>query len=228
MPIHFEGPRLKELRPRIIVCGVGGAGGNSVNNMIVSDLSGVDFIVANTGETLAGLGPLPAEWPHLSAETADLVAAIRKTRTSDDLAVVVKGLESRKDQAEAWLREAQPPVEISPEGPVNEPHNISTNRKIKPKDTVIAAEESSRGAAPPPSPSVPETTADPETTAEDFGDSVAFSPFERVEKLHPGELIELAPRLAEHVQQRFPDWHDVVDAAGSYLASLHDLSKIAR
>src|SRR5208282_5853365 len=48
MPIHFEGPRLKELRPRIIVCGVGGAGGNSVNNMIVSDLSGVDFIVANT------------------------------------------------------------------------------------------------------------------------------------------------------------------------------------
>ncbi len=48
MPIHFEGPRLKELRPRIIVCGVGGAGGNSVNNMIVSGLSGVDFIVANT------------------------------------------------------------------------------------------------------------------------------------------------------------------------------------
>ena len=48
MPIYFEGPRLKELRPRIIVCGVGGAGGNSVNNMIVSGLSGVDFIVANT------------------------------------------------------------------------------------------------------------------------------------------------------------------------------------
>ncbi len=42
------GPRLKELRPRIIVCGVGGAGGNAVNNMIVSGLSGVDFIVANT------------------------------------------------------------------------------------------------------------------------------------------------------------------------------------
>ncbi len=48
MPIHFEGPRLKELKPRIMVCGVGGAGGNSVNNMIVSGLTGVDFIVANT------------------------------------------------------------------------------------------------------------------------------------------------------------------------------------
>ena len=48
MPIDFEAPRLKELKPRIIVCGVGGAGGNSVNNMIAAGLSGVDFMVANT------------------------------------------------------------------------------------------------------------------------------------------------------------------------------------
>src|SRR3979409_1437666 len=39
---------LRELKPRIMVCGVGGAGGNAVNNMIVSGLQGVDFIVANT------------------------------------------------------------------------------------------------------------------------------------------------------------------------------------
>ena len=37
-----------ELKPRIVVFGVGGAGGNAVNNMIESDLQGVDFIVANT------------------------------------------------------------------------------------------------------------------------------------------------------------------------------------
>ena len=48
MPICFEAPKLKELKPRIMVCGVGGAGGNAVNNMIVSGLSGVDFMVANT------------------------------------------------------------------------------------------------------------------------------------------------------------------------------------
>jgi cell division protein FtsZ len=48
MPINLKPPRLKELKPRIMVCGVGGAGGNAVNNMIVSGLSGVDFIVANT------------------------------------------------------------------------------------------------------------------------------------------------------------------------------------
>lgn len=37
-----------ELRPRITVVGVGGAGGNAVNNMINSSLEGVDFVVANT------------------------------------------------------------------------------------------------------------------------------------------------------------------------------------
>ncbi len=38
----------KELRPRITVLGVGGAGGNAVNNMIASKLEGVEFVVANT------------------------------------------------------------------------------------------------------------------------------------------------------------------------------------
>ncbi len=48
MPIDLKTPRLRELKPRIMVWGVGGAGGNAVNNMIVSKLSGVDFVVANT------------------------------------------------------------------------------------------------------------------------------------------------------------------------------------
>jgi len=40
--------RLHELRPRIVVFGVGGAGGNAINNMIDAQLQGVEFIVANT------------------------------------------------------------------------------------------------------------------------------------------------------------------------------------
>src|SRR5271168_3574109 len=48
MSINIKAPELRELKPRIMVCGVGGAGGNAVNNMIVSGLVGVDFIVANT------------------------------------------------------------------------------------------------------------------------------------------------------------------------------------
>jgi cell division protein FtsZ len=39
---------LREMRPRITVLGVGGAGGNAVNNMIAAGLQGIDFIVANT------------------------------------------------------------------------------------------------------------------------------------------------------------------------------------
>src|SRR6185312_5375825 len=48
MAINLKAPETKELRPRITVLGVGGAGGNAVNNMIESGLEGVDFVVANT------------------------------------------------------------------------------------------------------------------------------------------------------------------------------------
>jgi cell division protein FtsZ len=48
MGINLQLPGLTELRPRITVIGVGGAGGNAVNNMIEAGLEGVEFIVANT------------------------------------------------------------------------------------------------------------------------------------------------------------------------------------
>jgi len=46
--MEFTRPELTELKPRIVVIGVGGAGGNAVTNMINSKLQGVDFVVANT------------------------------------------------------------------------------------------------------------------------------------------------------------------------------------
>jgi cell division protein FtsZ len=48
MALNFIEPLKKELTPRITVFGVGGAGGNAVNNMIDKALDGVDFVVANT------------------------------------------------------------------------------------------------------------------------------------------------------------------------------------
>jgi cell division protein FtsZ len=48
MTINLKVPEVTELRPRITVLGVGGAGGNAVNNMISAKLEGVEFIVANT------------------------------------------------------------------------------------------------------------------------------------------------------------------------------------
>ncbi|MGL4543134.1 MAG: cell division protein FtsZ [Polymorphobacter sp.] len=46
--LELKRPELTELKPRITVIGVGGAGGNAVTNMIASGLQGVDFVVANT------------------------------------------------------------------------------------------------------------------------------------------------------------------------------------
>jgi len=48
MTFKVFAPQAKELKPRIVVFGVGGAGGNAVNNMIESGLEGVEFVVANT------------------------------------------------------------------------------------------------------------------------------------------------------------------------------------
>jgi cell division protein FtsZ len=48
MSLDFIRPEVEELRPRITVIGVGGAGGNAIANMINSDVQGVDFVVANT------------------------------------------------------------------------------------------------------------------------------------------------------------------------------------
>ncbi len=48
MTFKVFAPQTKELKPRIVVFGVGGAGGNAVNNMIDAGLEGVEFVVANT------------------------------------------------------------------------------------------------------------------------------------------------------------------------------------
>ena len=48
MTINFKAPDIRELKPRILVLGVGGAGGNAINGMIDSGLQGVEFIAVNT------------------------------------------------------------------------------------------------------------------------------------------------------------------------------------
>ncbi len=48
MAINFKTPEIKELHPRLLVLGVGGAGGNAINEMIEKNLQGVEFIAVNT------------------------------------------------------------------------------------------------------------------------------------------------------------------------------------
>jgi cell division protein FtsZ len=59
MSINIGPPSVEEMRPRIAVIGVGGAGGNAVANMIQNEIEGVDFIVANTDAQ--ALNKSPAE-----------------------------------------------------------------------------------------------------------------------------------------------------------------------
>jgi len=48
MTINFKAPEIRELKPRILVLGVGGAGGNAINEMIEAGMQGVEFIAVNT------------------------------------------------------------------------------------------------------------------------------------------------------------------------------------
>ena len=48
MTININVPELRELKPRILVLGVGGAGGNAINGMIEAGLQGVEFVAVNT------------------------------------------------------------------------------------------------------------------------------------------------------------------------------------
>ena len=48
MTINIKGPELKEIKPRILVLGVGGAGGNALNGMIEAGMEGVEFVAVNT------------------------------------------------------------------------------------------------------------------------------------------------------------------------------------
>jgi cell division protein FtsZ len=57
MSIEISPPHVDELKPRIAVIGVGGAGGNAIANMIAASVEGVDFIVANTDAQALNASP---------------------------------------------------------------------------------------------------------------------------------------------------------------------------
>ena len=60
MSINIGGGELKELKPRILVLGVGGAGGNAINAMIESGMEGVEFVAVNT-DCLLYTSPSPRD-----------------------------------------------------------------------------------------------------------------------------------------------------------------------
>jgi cell division protein FtsZ len=77
MSIKLTLPQSTELKPRIVVIGVGGAGGNAVNNMISSGLDGVEFIVANTDAQALALSKTDRRIQMGGAITQGLGAGMR-------------------------------------------------------------------------------------------------------------------------------------------------------
>ena len=61
MTLNLQMPEVADLRPRITVFGVGGAGCNAVNNMIAKQLEGVDFVVANTDAQALQMNKAPVK-----------------------------------------------------------------------------------------------------------------------------------------------------------------------
>ena len=77
MPINLSLPKAVELKPRIVVIGVGGAGGNAVNNMINAGLDGVEFVVANTDAQALALSKAERRVQMGSGVTEGLGAGMR-------------------------------------------------------------------------------------------------------------------------------------------------------
>jgi replication initiation protein RepC len=160
--------------------------------------------IRQAGEELAAQGHEPEGWRLLEEEeVAALALACRHASRSDELALIVVGLERRKTQAEEWVRELVKPMETNPEGPASEPHHYTTTTlTIYPIKDTVPAQRHSNGATSEPAPETPSP-------------SRRNGPFPESLGLTPGHLIELAPRLSPYVPAGSAalTWPAIVDAA---------------
>jgi replication initiation protein RepC len=159
--------------------------------------------ICQAGEELAAQGHEPEGWRLLEEEVAGLAIACRQASRSNELGVIVGGLERRKTQAEEWVRELVKPVETNPEGPADEPQQYtSTTLTLYPNKDTVLTQRNSSGAAGEPVPEAPSPSR---------RNGLFPEPLE----LTPGHLLELAPRLSPYVPPGSTDltWPAIIDAA---------------
>jgi len=171
-------------------------------------------------ETAAEYGFRGEEWMRLAGDTRDLTKALRRVERPAEMALGVETLERRQRSAREWLENllaevtsrASEHVNPDPLGAENGPHQYTYKPSENPKeDTVIAVEEgSSAGGEASASPPTPVRQEPPERG--------------RVLKLHPEELVRLAPRLKPYLRRPDPTWPEIVDAA-DWLRHELDVSK---
>jgi replication initiation protein RepC len=167
--------------------------------------------VAQAAEELGLQGYDGDELRQLVRDTAELVTAAKGCRCSEDLALAVKGLESRQNSAETLLRQQIKSVEIDPMGLEKKPHIIDTTLTNNDLDhTVIASKKSSRAERAGPSKPLPPHRREPP------------APYYRVTA---SQLLELAPRLGRYVPPHSYDFSfDTIVEAAFWLAGEMDIS----
>jgi replication initiation protein RepC len=167
-------------------------------------------------ETVAEHGFAGEEWAVMANEAQELTRGVRSAASIEGLVMNVEGLERRQRAARERLEGLFQTVKTDPMGPENRPHILPTNEPLYPlQDTVIAAEGCSRAG-----------------TGREAGRGERFSgtgkrdvaETGRVLKLHPEELVRLAPRLKLYLRNSSPTWPEIVDAA-DWLRHDLDVSK---
>jgi replication initiation protein RepC len=168
--------------------------------------------IAQILETAGEHGFHGEEWLRLARDTQGLARALRGHDRPETMALGVESLERRQKTARERLEGLLQTVDSAPLGAENGPHQSTYKATLDPEqDTVIAHEQCSAPAgqavSSPPAP-------------------VRREPAEkgRVLKLHPDELVRLAPRLRLYLRRPDPTWPEVVDAA-DWLRHDLDVSK---
>ncbi len=170
-----------------------------------------------------------AEWKHWQEEASKLSRGIAGIRDVNEMEWAVVRLERFQADARQTLdaaleerREAfMNPVNISPTGPLKEPHITSTNQLLNPKDTVIAHKKSSFDQGRGQTGRVGATSSPKEGVGrsdDKIKQPVLRERAERTDnggvmKMTPDELVRLAPRLRPYLVKPAPNWPEIVEAA---------------
>ncbi|WP_299329206.1 cell division protein FtsZ [Parasphingopyxis sp.] len=154
MSIEFTRTEVSELRPKITVIGVGGAGGNAIANMIEAEVQGVDFIVANTdaqalnhssADTRIQLGPKITEGlgagsrPEIGRAAAEeTLAAIDDALEGSHMCFIAAGMGGGTGTGAApVIAEAARKKGVLTVGVVTKPFSFEGSRRAKSADAGI-------------------------------------------------------------------------------------------
>ncbi|WP_420144852.1 cell division protein FtsZ [Sphingobium sp.] len=154
MSIEISPPHVDELKPRIAVIGVGGAGGNAIANMIAASVEGVDFIVANTdaqalnsspAERRIQLGPQITEGlgagsrPEIGKAAAEeTIASVEEALNGAHMCFITAGMGGGTGTGAApVIAKAARDRGILTVGVVTKPFTFEGNRRMKSADAGI-------------------------------------------------------------------------------------------